>query len=44
MAFEFFRRRQKMVIIIMVSLMVAFLVGAKGLNMIFGGRSGVDGK
>ena len=37
MAFGFFRRRQKMVIIIMASLMVAFLVGAKGLNMIFGG-------
>ena len=34
MAFEFFRRRQKMVIIIMAVLMVSFLVGAQGLNAV----------
>jgi len=34
MAFEFFRRRQKMVVIIMAVLMVSFLVGAQGLNML----------
>ena len=32
MAFRFFRRRQKTVIIIMVVLMVSFLVGFQGLN------------
>ena len=32
MAFRFFRRRQKTVIIIMVALMVSFLVGFQGLN------------
>jgi hypothetical protein len=35
MAFGFFRRRQKMVIIIMVALMISFLVGSYGFNMIF---------
>jgi len=34
MAFAFFRRRQKMVIIVMVILMVSFLVGMQGLTMI----------
>ncbi len=36
MAFGFFRRHQKMVMVIMVILMVAFLVGIQGVNMIFG--------
>lgn len=35
MALGFFRRRQKMVIIIMVALMVSFLVGSYGFNMLF---------
>jgi hypothetical protein len=35
MAFEFFRRRQKMVIIIMVVLMVSFLVGVYGFQSFF---------
>jgi hypothetical protein len=35
MAFEFFRRRQKMVIVIMVVLMVAFLVSFQGIEMLF---------
>jgi len=35
MAFAFFRRRQKMVIFIMVILMVSFLVGIQGLGMVF---------
>ena len=35
MVFAFFRRRQKMVVIIMVVLMVSFLVGMKGLQMLF---------
>ena len=34
MAFAFFRRRQKTVIIVMVALMVSFLVGMQGLSMI----------
>jgi len=33
MAFGFFRRRQKMVIIIMVALMVSFLVGWQGVSL-----------
>ncbi len=40
MAFRFFRRRQKMVIIIMVALMVSFLVGIQGMEMFFGGGGG----
>jgi hypothetical protein len=32
--FAFFRRRQKMVVIVMVVLMVSFLVGFKGLSML----------
>ena len=35
MALGFFRRRQKLVIIIMVALMVSFLVGSYGFNMLF---------
>ncbi len=35
MAFRFFRRRQKMVIIIMAALMVSFLIGIQGFNMLF---------
>jgi len=35
MALGFFRRRQKMVIIIMVALMVSFLVGSYGFSMLF---------
>ena len=35
MAFGFFRRRQKMVVIIMAVLMVTFLVGMQGFQMIF---------
>jgi hypothetical protein len=35
MALAFFRRRQKMVVIIMAVLMVSFLVGYQGLSMIF---------
>lgn len=34
MAFGFFRRRQKMVIIIMAVLMVSFLIGARGLSTV----------
>ena len=41
MAFRFFRRRQKMVIIIMVALMVSFLIGLQGLQMFFD-RGGSD--
>ena len=40
MAFKFFRRRQKTVVIIMVVLMVSFLLGFQGLKMIFGRTSG----
>jgi len=45
MAFRFFRRRQKMVIIIMVALMVSFLIGLQGLQMFFdrGGRDSTVG-
>ncbi len=39
MAFAFFRRRQKMVIIIMAVLMVSFLIGFQGFNTLFS-RSG----
>lgn len=35
MAFGFFRRRQKMVVIIMAVLMVTFLIGFQGFQMIF---------
>lgn len=35
MAFGFFRRRQKMVLIIMAILMVSFLIGFQGFEMIF---------
>ena len=38
MAFGFFRRRQKMVVIIMAVLMVSFLVGFQGFQMIFSQR------
>ena len=34
MAFRFFRRRQKLVVIVMVVLMVSFLVGYQGLKML----------
>lgn len=40
MAFAFFRKRQKMVIIIMVLLMVSFLVGVQGMNMLFRKKPG----
>ena len=40
MAFAFFRKRQKMVIIIMVLLMVSFLVGVQGLNMLLSKKPG----
>jgi len=36
MAFRFFRRRQKMVILIMVALMVAFLIGFQGFQALLG--------
>jgi len=39
MAFAFFRRRQKMVLIIMVVLMVSFLVGLQGFSMLFSAKS-----
>jgi len=35
MAFAFFRKRQKMVVIIMAVLMVSFLIGFQGFNMLF---------
>ncbi len=35
MALSFFRKRQKMVVIIMAVLMVSFLIGFKGLEMLF---------
>ncbi|MHC4294202.1 MAG: hypothetical protein ACYSTL_01305 [Planctomycetota bacterium] len=35
MAFKFFRRRQKLVVIIMAALMVSFLIGSWGINMLF---------
>ncbi|HUU59146.1 MAG TPA: hypothetical protein VMZ50_06355, partial [Phycisphaerae bacterium] len=35
MAFGFFRRRQKMVVIIMAVLMISFLIGFQGFQMIF---------
>ena len=40
MAFRFFRKRQKMVIIIMVALMVSFLVGVQGFNLFFSKKPG----
>ncbi|MFP3938172.1 MAG: hypothetical protein ACLFVW_07495 [Phycisphaerae bacterium] len=40
MAFAFFRRRQKLVIIIMAVLMVAFLVGFQGLQQLVSGNRG----
>ena len=40
MAFRFFRRRQKMVIVIMVVLMIAFLVGPRLSSMFTGSRAG----
>ncbi|MFO7909135.1 MAG: hypothetical protein R6U42_03735 [Halomonas sp.] len=40
MAFAFFRRRQKLVIIIMAVLMVAFLVGFQGLQQLVSGTRG----
>jgi hypothetical protein len=40
MAFKFFRRRQKSVVIIMVALMVSFLLGFKGLSMLLNRSSG----
>ncbi len=40
MALGFFRRRQKMMIIIMVALMVSFLVGYQGLSMLFSKKPG----
>ena len=40
MAFKFFRRRQKTVVIIMVALMVSFLLGFKGLSMLFSQNAG----
>ncbi len=43
MAFAFFRRRQKLVIIIMVVLMVSFLIGFQGFSELFGPGAG-DGK
>ena len=42
MALGFFRRRQKMVMIIMAVLMVAFLVGFQGFSMLLSGRGGSD--
>jgi len=39
MALEFFRRRQKLVFVIMVALMVSFLIGGYGLSHVVG-RSG----
>jgi len=38
MAFDFFRRRQKLVIIVMVILMVSFLISFQGLEMLFPSR------
>ncbi len=35
MAFKFFRRRQKLVVVIMAALMVSFLLGSWGMNMLF---------
>lgn len=35
MAFSFFRKRQKLIFVIMVVLMVSFLIGFQGLSMIF---------
>ena len=40
MALAFFRKRQKMVIIIMAALMISFLIGFQGFQMIFSGRRG----
>lgn len=40
MAFAFFRRRQKMVIIIMAALMVSFLIGFQGFQMLFSKSGG----
>lgn len=40
MAFAFFRRRQKMVIIIMSVLMISFLIGFQGFQMLLAGKPG----
>ena len=40
MAFAFFRRRQKMVIIIMAVLMVSFLIGFQGFQTLFAKKPG----
>jgi len=40
MALRFFYRRQKMVLIIMVALMVSFLIGFQGFEMLFGRGGG----
>ncbi len=40
MALSFFRRRQKMVVIVMVALMVSFLIGFQGMQMLF--KKGAD--
>jgi len=42
MAFAFFRKRQKMVLIIMAALMVVFLIGYRGLDAIFRRGSGEE--
>lgn len=39
MAFEFFRKRQKLVIIVMVVLMVSFLISFQGLDMLLPSRN-----
>jgi len=35
MAFKFFRKRQKLIFVIMVLLMISFLVGFQGISMLF---------
>ena len=42
MALGFFRKRQKMIIIIMVLLMVSFLIGMQGFQMLFSRKSRGD--
>ena len=44
MAFSFFRRRQKLVIIIMVALMISFLVGVQGLKGLLKSGQGGSGE
>ena len=39
MAFKFFRKRQKLIFIIMVLLMVSFLIGFQGVSMLFKPKS-----